>query len=99
MKTCSSRKTLRQMIIPARTLTIAVSHLGLTIAPITERRLAAITSGTRANGIPNESTTWLRTKASVGGRPNPRTIRAGASVIARRRKIGIRRWMNPCITT
>ena len=57
------------------------------------------TRGTSANGIPNESTTWLITSALVGFKPTPSTIRAGARVIARRRKIGIRRRMNPCMTT
>ena len=49
--------------------------------------------------MPKERTTWLPTRASVGSSPMARTISAGARVIARRRKIGIRRLMNPCITT
>ena len=39
------------------------------------------------------------TSASVGSTPIAIRIKAGARVIARRRKIGIRRSMNPCITT
>ncbi len=34
------------------------------------RRRASRTSGTRANGMPNESTTWLITSASVGATPD-----------------------------
>ena len=41
--------------------------------PMTSRRLAMITSGMRANGMPNESTTWLMTSAWVGFSPIPST--------------------------
>ncbi len=56
------------------------------------------TSGTSANGMPNERTTWLSTSARVGATPRNATIRAGAAVIARRANSGICRWMKPCIT-
>ena len=57
------------------------------------------TSGISANGIPNESTTWLSTNVRVGLRPIAATISAGSIVTSRRTKIGICRLMNPCITT
>ena len=63
------------------------------------RRLVNHTSGTSANGIPNESTTWLSTSVRDGLSPIAATRRAGSIVSSRRTKIGIRRWMKPCITT
>ena len=41
----------------------------LTSPPITFRLLVKRTRGTSANGMPNESTTWLRTSALVGSTP------------------------------
>ena len=70
----------------------------MTSPPITFRLLVKRTRGTSANGMPNESTTWLRTSARVGSTPTRATISAGAAVIARRAKSGIWRRMNPCIT-
>jgi hypothetical protein len=55
--------------------------------------------GTSANGIPKERITWEITRTVVGSSPAPSTTSAGAIVIARRRKSGIRRRMKPCITT
>ena len=52
-----------------------------------------------ANGIPNDSTTWLMTSARVGSTPIAMTMSAGTIVTKRLRKSGIRRLMNPCITT
>ncbi len=49
--------------------------------------------------MPKDRRTWLRTSARVGLNPTPIRIRAGIIVIARRAKIGIWRWMKPCITT
>src|SRR5262249_40874201 len=93
------RKTLKPMISAASTLHTALSHGGLASDPISSRSRANRSSATGATGIPNESPTWLRTRASVGLNPSARTSSAGASVIARRTKIGIRRRMKPCITT
>jgi hypothetical protein len=56
-------------------------------------------SGISANGMPKERKTWLRTRALVALNPTPISTRAGIMVIARRTKIGIWRWMKPCITT
>ena len=38
-------------------------------SPITSRRLVNMTSGMSANGIPNESTTWLMTSVRDGSTP------------------------------
>ena len=57
------------------------------------------TSGISANGIPNESTTWLSTSARDGSTPIAMISSAGAIVIARRSSSGMRRAMKPCITT
>ena len=48
------------------------------------RRRVSSTSGTSANGMPKDSTTWLITSARVGLAPIASTISAGAIVIARR---------------
>ena len=60
-----------------------------------------MTSGISAKGIPNESTTWLITSTREGssGSPMAITTNAGIIVTARRTNSGIRRLMNPCITT
>ena len=68
-------------------------------APITSRRPVSTTSGTSANGIPNDSTTWLSTSAPVGLTPTARITSAGTIVTARRTKTGIRTLMKPAITT
>ena len=67
--------------------------------PISARRREKITSGTSANGIPNDSTTWLSTRTSAGLIATPSTISAGVMVIARRKNTGIRRRRKPCMTT
>jgi hypothetical protein len=59
----------------------------------------SITSGTSASGMPNESTTWLSTSASVGFIPAASTAIAGIIVIARRSMSGTRTLMKPAITT
>ena len=41
-------------------------------------------SGTSANGMPNDSTTWLSTSARVGSSPIASTMSAGAIVTRRR---------------
>ena len=71
----------------------------LTWTPITSRRQVSITSGISASGIPNESTTWLSTSASVGFMPAARTAMAGTMVIARRSTSGMRTLMKPPMTT
>src|SRR5438067_5878420 len=58
-----------------------------------------MTSGIIAKGIPNDSSTWLRTSAREGSKWRPITKRAGTMVIARRRKTEILRRMKPCMTT
>ena len=52
-----------------------------------------------ANGIPNDSTTWLRTSAFDGLTPIAMITSAGTIVIVRRSVSGIWRRMKPCITT
>ena len=87
------------------TITAATAHATtvvsrrLTSSPISERSRVKRTSGISAKGIPNESTTWLSTRADVAFTPTAMTISAGAIVIVRRRNSGIRRWMKPCMTT
>ena len=72
------------MIIAATMRGDAVVRRRLTSAPMTSRRRVSSTSGTSANGIPNESTTWLITSARVGLTPTASTISAGAIVTSRR---------------
>jgi hypothetical protein len=57
------------------------------------------TSGISANGIPNESTTWLITRVRDGSRPIAATTSAGTIVTRRRTNSGICRSMKPCMTT
>ena len=78
---------------------IAVVARRLTSMPITSRLLVKRTSGMRANGIPNDSTTWLITSVRDGSTPIPITTSAGIIVTTRRMKSGIRRRTKPCITT
>src|SRR5215213_390730 len=80
------RNTFRLMMTPA--IAQAATFVSL-----------VLTSGTSAKGMPNESTTWLSTSARLGSTPIARMISAGKSVIARLRKSGICRRMNPCMTT
>ena len=49
--------------------------------------------------MPNESTTWETTSASVASTPSASTTSAGAIVIAGAANSGMRRSMKPCITT
>ena len=63
------------------------------------RSLVKRTSGTRANGIPKESSTWLITRVLVGLAPIPMTTSAGIIVTPRRTTIGTERRRKPCITT
>ena len=67
--------------------------------PISDRLRQNMTSGMSANGIPNDSTTWLRISAFEGLTPIAMMMRAGIIVIVRRSQSGIWRWMKPCITT
>src|SRR3954469_8481539 len=83
------------------TITAATAHATtdvsrrLTSSPISDLSRVKMTSGISANGIPNESTTWLRTSAADALTPIAMMTSAGAMVIVRRRKSGIRRWMKP----
>src|SRR6266851_2769325 len=92
------RNTLSETITATTAVETSVVGRWLTSVPISPRSRQKMTSGIKANGIPNDSTTWLSTSARVGSSPTPITISAGAIVIARRRNNGIWRWMNPCIT-
>ena len=67
--------------------------------PSARGRLQKISSGTSANGMPNDSTTCDSTSAAEALTPSASTSSAGAIVIARRTKSGIWRRMKPCITT
>src|SRR5439155_1242917 len=71
----------------------------LTSWPITSRRAVKTTSGIKAKGMPNESTTCERTSVRDGSIPRAITTKAGIIVTRRRTVTGIWRWMNPCITT
>ena len=62
-------------------------------------RRVSSTSGTSANGMPNDSTTWLMTSALDGSTPIASTISAGVIVTARRTTSGTARAMKPCMTT
>src|ERR1022692_483982 len=62
-------------------------------------RRVSTTSGTSANGMPKESTTCEITRLPVGGSPSSSTTSAGSMVSPRRTNNGIRRRMNPCMTT
>ena len=85
------------LIVAANASTFVASRL--TWTPITSRRLVNTTRGTRAKGIPNDNTTWLRTSALVGLTPSARITSAGIIVIARRTRSGTRMLMKPAITT
>ena len=63
------------------------------------RRAVKMTSGTSANGIPNESTTCEMTSVRDGSIPIAITTNAGSIVTSRRTASGIWRLMKPCITT
>ena len=96
-------RQIRKMFIP----TIMTAQLQarmavtrrLTWAPITSRRQVSSTSGTKANGMPKDSTTWLSTSASVGFIPAAMMISAGIIVSPRRTMSGMRRLTKPAITT
>ena len=66
---------------------------------MTSRRLVSSTSGTSANGIPNDSTTWLITSDAVGSSPIASTISAGSIVTSAPHDERDRRAMKPCMTT
>src|SRR5690348_15143041 len=95
----ASSTTFIAVITPTAANANTVVRRVLTWDRMTSRLLVNIRSGTSAKGIPNESTTWLSTSASVGLRPAASTIRAGSIVIARRSSSGILRLMKPAITT
>ena len=56
----------------------------LTRTPMISRLLVNITSGISANGMPNESTTWLITSVRSGSKPIAITTNAGIIVTIRR---------------
>ena len=87
------------MISAATMPATAVVCRRLTNAPMMSRRRVSRIIGTSANGMPNDSTTCEITSVVAGSTPIASTTSAGAIVIARRRKSGIRRLMKPCITT
>ena len=62
----ASRKTFSQMISVATSAAAVVVIRRLTSDPISERSRTKSTSGTSANGIPNDSTTWLTISARRG---------------------------------
>ena len=96
---CSSRKALSPTISVVIATATTVVERRLTSAPMTERSLQNQRRGIRANGMPNESTTWLSTSAREASTPRAMIRSAGAIVIERRRNSGMRRRTNPCITT
>ena len=59
--------------------------------------LVNIISGTNANAIPNDKTTWLMTRAYVGFTPKAIITNGGIIVINRRKYNGICMRMKPCI--
>ena len=65
--------------------------------PSTLRLAVSGTSGISANGMPNESTTWLSTSERVGSKPSPRITSAGISVTSRRASSGTRTCSRPCM--
>src|SRR6185437_12374606 len=85
VNTITSRATFSTMMIPVTTEIATVVTRRLTSGPMMSRRRVSKASGTSANGMPKDSTTWEITRLAVVGRPRPSTIRAGAMVIARRR--------------
>src|SRR5262245_20996872 len=93
------RNTFRQMMTAAIAHAATFVSLVFTREPMRSRRLVKMTSGTSANGMPKERTTWLMTRARLGSTPMARMTSGGARVSARRRKSGIGGWMKPCITT
>ena len=67
---CSSRNAFSAMITIATTTAAAVVERRLTSPPISARLRQNMTSGISANGIPNDSTTWLRISAFEGLTPD-----------------------------
>ena len=63
--------------------------------PMREGSRQKTSSGTSANGTPNESMTWLNTSAADAFTPRPSTTSEGTSVIDPRTSNGIERWMKP----
>ena len=87
------------MISPAMQAVAAVVRPRFTSDPMMSGRRVSSASGTRANGIPKDSTTWEMTRLCVAGSPAPSTASAGSMVSVRRASSGMRRPTNPCITT
>ena len=61
----------------ATTTATAVVRRELTSSPMTSARRVSSTSGTSANGMPKDSTTWDTTSAQVGSTPRARTDQRG----------------------
>ena len=67
--------------------------------PISRRSAVTCSSGTSANGIPNDRMTCEMTSATTGSIPRASTTKAGAMVMVRRSHTGIRRRRKPSMTT
>src|SRR5690606_29909465 len=82
----------------ATTPAAVVSHRFANV-PRTLDLAVRITRGMRANGIPNDRTTWLRTRAAVGSNPIERMTSAGISEISRRVRRAMRTFRRPCMVS
>ena len=81
----------------AQTTASTVVHQRFADPPSSSRRVVSRTSGISANGMPNDSTTWLSTSASVGSTPSSRMMSAGISVTSRRASSGMCTCSSPCM--
>src|ERR1700678_3475484 len=97
--TVASRYTFSATITAVTRPAAIIVGRRFTSVPIRSLLPVKTTSGMSANGMPKDRKTWLRTSALVGSKPTPISTSAGIMVIARRAKIGIWRWMKPCMTT
>ena len=87
------------VIMTATATEATVVSRRLTCTPITRGSQVSSTRGARASGMPNDSSTWLRTSARVGSNPRASSVSAGSMVIARRSWSGTLKVTNPRITT
>src|SRR5581483_5161229 len=86
---CASSRTFKPTIRTATADAATVVRRVFASAPIRSRLLVNTTSGTSANGIPNERITWLKTSVREGSAPATTAAKAGAIVTSRRSAIGI----------
>ncbi|CFS53977.1 Uncharacterised protein [Mycobacterium tuberculosis] len=86
-----------RLTITATTQPTQVVARWLVSPPITAGLPVSLTSGSTANGIPNDSTTCESTNVRVGSKPSVSIANAGPSVIRRRTSMGTLQCSSPCM--